>query len=194
MQNAATALFGLLLLSSAASAQQQVTLRGEIDDLPGSGFVLDDSIVALTSNGASVAAFQGQVVRLTGTWNGSVSQPSVAVQTITPSFENFEFADTPRVGQTFELEIRGQAGQLAFAFVSLGQSFLPAEGGQVVLIDPTQIVASPAGTIPGNGELELSLSVPNSPALIGLDLFGQAGIVSGGSVLTTNPEAVSIQP
>ena len=57
-------------------------------------------------------------------------------------------------------------------------------------------VGSPvrSGTIPGGGQLQITLNVPNNSALIGLEVFGQ-GIVAeqgGGDIYFTNPDCKTI--
>lgn len=62
----------------------------------------------------------------------------------------------------------------------------------MLLLDALQIRLSASGTIGGTGLLEISFSIPNKPALIGLDVFGQGAFATNAGFALTNPDCKDI--
>jgi hypothetical protein len=179
----------LLTLVPAASAQD-VTFRGKVEDVSGTTnqFVVDCTGTRLTSGLFNLNLFVGQQVEISGDWNGSTANPSVDVTAIAPVPESFEIGGGGKIGQVNNLTFGGQPGAAAFGFVSTQTGFTPINGG-VIFLGTGNIVFQTAGTIGGAGVLQLPMPIPNNPALIGLDIFGQGALSdAAGNLTLTNPD------
>lgn len=100
------------------------------------------------------------------------------------------------VGQSFDLDVVGEPGALAFGYVSAAIADAPSG---FHLVPP--FVTLPALPFDGNGELSLSLPVPAIPGLAGLTVWFQYGQASGafktdwgGGPVISVPEPVMLLP
>lgn len=110
-----------------------------------------------------------------------------------PAVEAFEIGDALRVGRDFSLEMRGTPGTTAIGVLSTSTRFQRLRSGEVILVDFAQSVLTVTRVLPNRGELELPFSLPNSPALAGLEIFGQAAFLSPRRVEMSNPYAATIR-
>lgn len=186
--------FALGFAFALPATAQQVTLRGEVEDVPRSPgqFVLNFTEVKLIGAGASLGALAEQKVVLTGEWDGNAATPTVVVTSASPSTETFEIDGALKVGGACSIALIGTPGTPAFGYLSTSLDFVPLPNGEVALIDFTRIVFSVATTIPGSGEREVPFSIPNNPALAGLQIFGQGAFLSGGFIEVSNPYSATI--
>lgn len=188
----ALALAALLVLTATSNAQE-VSFVGKVEDVSGTTnqFFVDCTNAQLTS-AINLNPFNGEVVSITGTWNGSVNNPSVNVETIALAAETFEIGGGAKIGDTSNLGFTGQPGDNVVGFLATGSTFLPTID-QVIMIDPTKIRVTLAGTIGGSGILEMQFPIPNNPSLIGFEIFGQGAFVADdGTVTLTNPDCKEI--
>ena len=181
------------LLFAATTNAQQVSFVGKVEDVSGTTnqFFVDCTNAQLTS-GINLNPFNGEMVSITGMWNGSVGSPSVNVDTIELAAETFEIGGGAKIGDDSNLSFIGQPGDNVVGFLATGSSFIPTVD-QVIMIDPTKIRLTLAGTIGGSGILEMQFFIPNNPALIGFEIFGQGAFVADdGTVTLTNPDCKEI--
>lgn len=183
-----------LALASPAALAQTVTFDAKVEDVSGTQnqFFADCTNTQLTSGLFNLNQFVGQQVELTGQWNGSTANPSVDVTAIQVVPEVFEIGGGAKIGETSNLSFAAQPGAAVIGFVSLAPSFTPFGTSDVIFIDQNQIVLSRTGTVGGTGLVELPFGIPNSPALLGLDIYGQGAVVAGGVVALTNPDCKTI--
>jgi len=178
----------LLLLSSVAAAQQ-VTLRGKVEDVPGTGgFIVDCTQTRLTG---AVAPFLGQHVLVRGDVVGT-NPPTVQVASIVATPEIFEIPGNPEVGNTMRFGATYTPGSRVDFYFALAPGFQPlGRSGTAFLGATARRVAT--GVIPQGGNLEIAVRMPNDAALIGRDVYAQAVLVSGRQVVISNPDCKEIR-
>jgi hypothetical protein len=183
-----------LWLAAPAAFAQTVTFDAKVEDVQGTQnqFFADCTDTQLTSSLFNLNTFVGQQVRITGQWNGSTANPSVVVTAIQGVPEVFEIAGGAKIGETSALGFTAQPGAAVIGFLSLAPSFAPFGSTDVIFLDASQVVLSRTGTIGGTGVLELPFAIPNSPVLVGVELYGQGAVVAGGFVNLTNPDCKTI--
>ena len=178
-----------LLALSALSAAQDVTMRGKVEDVSGTTgqFFLDCTDVDLSSGIFDLNLFVSQQVEIQGTWNGSVTNPSVIVNAIQVVPETFEIGGGGKIGELAHPTVTGAPGSLAVTFASFSTSFVPFGGAGTGFLGGN-VFPTGAGTIGGTGILQLDIPVPDDTSLIGVEIYGQGAIVGGGFVTLTNPD------
>ncbi len=188
---AAFFLLGSLVLVPAHGSE--VNLRGKVEDVSQTQnqFFVDCTSVELTSGQFDLNAFVGLQVRLTGNWNGSSTAPSVDVTAIEVVPETFEIGGNGDLGGELQFKVTSNPGDFTVMFASLNEGFGPSRRGVLFLGPPLFTIGF--GTIPGGGNLEIKVSIPDDPALDGLTVLGQAivGFAAGGSI-STNPDCATI--
>ncbi|TAJ12637.1 MAG: hypothetical protein EPO68_13605 [Planctomycetota bacterium] len=190
----------LLLAALAAAAvqtsAQDVTLRGKVEDVQGTAnqFFVDCTKVQLTSGALDLNAFVGQQVSLQGNWNGSTAAPSIAVTSLEPVAATFEIGGGAKLGGTVNFHVFGTPGDIAVPALAVGSGFVPVGAAGSILIELQGAFVFAAKVIPAVGPTQLPLAIPSDPALVGVDLFGQAGVYSPGSgaLLFSNPDCKTI--
>lgn len=183
-----------LVLAASASAQS-VTFNGKVEDVSGTQnqFFVDCTDTRLTSTAFNLNLFVGQQTRITGTWNGSAANPSVNVTDIQVIPEVFELGGGAKIGGVLKVGFIGTPGDLAISRIALQPGFAPIDGAGVLFLDMSTAVAGTSGIIPGGGILQTNLPIPNNPALIGLEIYGQgATITPEGVVTVTNPDCKTL--
>jgi hypothetical protein len=184
--------FALALLAVDASAQQ-VTLRGQVEDVAGGGFFVDCTDTTLTSSTVDLNAFNGQQVELSGTWNGSSVAPNVDVAAIAAVAKLFEVGGGGKLGDELRLKVTSNPGDVAIMFVALDDGFLPAHKNGVLLLDFATMLHVATGTVAGDGTFEVKGTIPNDPALDGLVVHGQSFVAfTGGGAVLSNPDCVTL--
>jgi len=184
----------LLLALPSVSAAQSVVLRGKVEDVSGTSgqFFLDCTDVDLSSSAFNLNLFVGAQTEIHGTWNGSVSNPAVVVEAIQVVQETFEIGGGGKIGEEARPHVTGAPGSLAVTFASLSTSFAPLGSSGTAFLGGNPFPTG-AGTIGGSGQIEFSIPIPNDPALIGVDVFGQGAVVAAGNVLLTNPDCKTLE-
>lgn len=180
----------LFLLSTAAAAQQ-VTLRGKIENVPG-GFVVDCTQTRLTGAPQTLQSFLGQHVLVRGNVLAA-NPPTVEVVSIASTPETFEIPGNPEVGKTMRFGATYTPGTRVEFFVALAPGFQPLGRVGTGFLDARSARRAATGIISQRGILEVSVGMPNNPALIGRDVYAQAVLVSGRQVLLSNPDCKEIR-
>lgn len=185
--------FALAFFAVDASAQQ-VTLRGQVENVAGGGgFFVDCTDTTLTSSTIDLNAFVGQQVELSGTWNGSSDTPSVDVAAITAVAKLFEVGGGGKLGDEARLKVTSNPGDVAILFVALDDGFLPAHKNGVLLLDFATMLHVATGTVAGDGTFEVKGTIPNDPALDGLVVHGQSLVAfTGGGAVLSNPDCLTL--
>jgi hypothetical protein len=192
MKTPSIASLALLALAPQALAQD-FTFRGKVEDVQGTQnqFFVDCTDVALSSGAVNLNLFVGQSVEISGFWNGSTTQPAIDATSVTAVTETFEIGGGAKIGQTSSLGFTGAPGTQALGFLSGNPGFTPF-GDQLIFLDQGNLLLQTGGTIGGAGILEIPFQIPNNPALIGFEFFGQGALIQDGSVLLTNPDCKTI--
>ena len=186
---------GLTLFALSAPAfAQEVTFDGKVEDVSGTTnqFVVDCTDTQLTSGLFDLNLFVGQQVEITGQWNGSAANPSVNVTAIQVVPEVFEIGGGAKIGKTSTLGFTAPTGSTVIGFISLDTSFEPFGADGAIFLDQSQIVLSRTGVVGGAGIIQMPFQIPNNPALVGLDIYGQGAVVNGGFISVTNPDCKTI--
>lgn len=175
-----------------STVAQTAVVRGEVDEFPGSRtrFLLEDTRVELVSNAVDLRALEERgYYEFTVEEVAGAPSPTLTVLAATPTAETFGF-DRLQIGATTVFEVNGRAGAFGQVFLQATDAtgFLPLGSLGSWLLG---VEALPVGraTIRGDGEGELSLTIPNVPELIGTRITGQAAIVDGSTVRFTNPDS-----
>jgi hypothetical protein len=81
--------------------------------------------------------------------------------------QRLSYAAPPSLGQSFELDVRGTAGDGVLLLVSAVTADLQSNAWGTLLVDPTLSLQIPLAPIPVSGKLTVSFPIPNDPALLG---------------------------
>lgn len=187
-----TLLCTLLLASPLAS--QQLTIRGVVEpdeDAPGS-FCLDCTDAVLTSSTVNLADFAEVAVELTGSWNGSATDPVLDVTAIAPLPASFAITGSDVIGESLAFRIAGPAGHLAATFYARDRGFTALPSG-VLLLDLATMASLGAGVVSAEGVFQVTTNIPNNPALVGLDAYGQGFLFSAGTLTFTNVDCFRVR-
>ncbi len=185
----------LCLLASITTAQN-VTFRGQVEDVQGTQnqFVVDCSNVQLVAPAINLQTFVGLQTEITGTWNGSSVAPSVTVSAIQAVAESFEIGGKGEIGDELTFGVTGPVGRPTAMFASLGSTFAPLAGAGAVFIDLGIARPIASGIIPGGGNLQVKVAIPNNPNLVGTTVYGQAGILAApGQIFLTNNDCKTLR-
>jgi hypothetical protein len=136
----------------------------------------------------------GQHVELGGNWNGSVVAPAIVVTAVQAVPKSFEITGPPKIGKLVHPTVTAAPGSVAFAFVAVTNAFLPLGAAGTGVLGGV-IVPTGSGTVGGTGVLQLNLTIPNDPILVGVDAIGQAVVVDPGlaAFWFTNPDCIEIK-
>jgi hypothetical protein len=143
---------------------------------------------SLSSTTIDLTPFVGMYVTGEGHWNGSSTTPAIDVTSLTVVPQSFSIGGGGSIGKTLGFSAFGTPGDLAIVMTAFNDGFIPLDGVGVVFLDPLSLSVLGSGPIGGDGELKIKVDVPNDPALIGLPVFGQAGLVSPFGITTTNSD------
>jgi hypothetical protein len=178
-----------LLLPSTALAQTQL-VRGKVEDIAGTNrFVLDCTMLELTSTTLNLNALVGQQFDLQVT----KLPASLNVVSATPVAKIFDMGNL-RIGRADRWQITGLPGEQAFAFLTSTDltSYMPAGIYGTWLLGST-FAPIASGTIGQLGRFEFSFQPPNVPFLIGVSFTAQGGIVGATRALFTNPDCKTLE-
>lgn len=181
------------VLATVAVGAQTVNFRGKVEDgesvcyyCPGFGFVIDGTKTTLTSSTISLLPFVGQQVIGTGVWNGSTTSPNIFVLSMSLVAESFSIGGGASIGDSLQFTVAGSANDVCVAVGSLGSGFTNfGPLGICFLGFPTLLILGD-GVADSSGEFSVDVEIPNLPALIGLNIFGQGAIlpVNGAAYLS----------
>jgi hypothetical protein len=187
-------LLSLVACPSIALAQG-VLLRGKVEDVSGTSgqFFVDCTNVDLTSSAFNLNLFVGSQTEITGTWNGSSTNPAVVVTGIQTVPETFQLGGGFKIGDEGKPHVVGAPGSLAVTMASLSTSFAPLGSWGSAFLGGNPFNTG-AGTIGGSGQIEFTVPIPNDPSLVGVMVFGQGAVVNtgAGTVMLTNPDCKEI--
>lgn len=185
---------GALLLLAAPSLAQQVTFQGKVEDVQGTTnqFVLDCTNTSLSSPTIDLNPFVGVTVEITGDWNGSAANPAVVVSSIQAVPETFEIGGGAKIGEFSQLGFVGNPGELALGVLSRAPAFVPyPRANGVILVDVNRKFLQRVRVVGATGIVQEPFFIPNDPALVGFEFFGQ-GALLGNGVRMTNPDCKTI--
>ena len=195
MLRTASMLLAAVIAFDGFAQAQTVVFRGQIEDVQGTQnqFFLDCTDTSLTSSAFNLNLFMNQSLEITGNWNGSFTNPSVEVTALTPVVESFEIGGGAKIGETSNMTWTGAPGSVAIGRIALDTAFVPLGGDTGVLfLDLSTSVLGRNGVIGGGGILQSNFFIPDNPSLVGLDIYGQGAIITGGVVTLTNPDCKEI--
>ncbi len=186
-------LLPLLLLSSPVLAQN-VTLRGKVENVPGTGqFIVDCTDTLLVSPGFNLNSVVGQHVLVHGTVISPSGPPAVNVVSIAAIAEIFEIPGNPQIGGEIRFGATYTAGSRVVFNLALAPGFRRVGRAGTYFLDTATSIKAAGGIIPASGHLEIAANVPNDPALIGLTVYAQAAIRLGAALVLSNPDCKTIQ-
>ena len=190
------AALSLAALLAAPLCAQDVSFAAHVQDgkavcyyCPGYDYVIDNTHASLHSSTQSLAQFVNLYVTGTGVWNGSTTAPTIDVTSIQVAPETFSIGGSATLGSQINFTVFGQPGDTAITLVGFKDGFVPVAGWGVVFLDPASLFVLGQGTVNSSGEFKIKVNLPNNTALIGLQVFGQAGVIaSGGGTHLSNPD------
>lgn len=189
MRVLASFLGGLALFATSTFAQE-VTFDGKVEDgenvcyyCPGFDFVLDNTHVSLVSPTIALLPLVGQYVHGTGMWNGSATAPKITVTAIQVVPQSFSIGGNGSIGGEMKFTANGAPGSLAILTLGFKDGFVPFGSWGTLFLNPNQMIVLGQGTTDGGGEFSIDIDIPDQPALIGLQVFGQAALVPAGGLL-----------
>jgi len=188
---------GLVFLSAAAPASfaQQVRLRGKVEDVQHTQnqFFVDGTDVQLSSTMFDLNPFVGLQTELRGDWNGSFSSPAIVVTAIEVVPETFEIGGGGKIGEKLVFGVTSTPGDFTVMLAALDNGFAPTRRSGVFPPRPQPAARDRLRRDPGGGNLEIDVSIPDDPILVGLEVLGQAILrLSAGGSLWTNPDCKTI--
>ena len=192
-----------LLLATGALTAQTVVVRGEIQSgratgcyyCPSVPWALKYSEWPLTSSTVNLALWLNQPVEVTGNWNGSTTAPSIDVTAVRFVTQSFGFSGSGAIGGSFRFTTVGTPGDVAINAAALDRGFAVPLGTVTFLIDPALAFVVGIGSIDSAGQFRSDLPIPNNPALVGMQVFGQALIApASGGFYTTSMRSDFVLP
>jgi hypothetical protein len=186
----------IIIFAAAVSASaQQVSLRGQVDDMPGQPgrYLVDCTNTELTSSVVTLSSYVGLEVELSGSWTGSSSTPVVDVATMSTVNKLFDISGTGKIDTVATFEVTSSPGDFTVMFAALNYGFLPANRAGVLLLSMSPMLTIGSGIVAPDGTFQVTGKVPNDPALDGVVIYGQAFVafVAGGATLS-NPDCITL--
>jgi hypothetical protein len=180
---------GMALFASSSFAQE-VTFDGKVEDgenvcyyCPGFDFVLDNTHVSLVSPTIALLPLVGQYVHGTGMWNGSTTAPKITVTAIQVVAQSFSIGGNGSIGGEMQFTVNAVPGSSAIALLAFKDGFVPFGSWGTLFLAPSQMIVLGQGTTDGGGEFSIDIDIPDQPALIGLQVFGQGAVVPPSGLL-----------
>jgi hypothetical protein len=169
----------LAVLLSGPALGQQVTFRGQVEDVQGTQnqFFVDCTDISLTSAAFDLNLFVGEQTEITGLWNGSAAFPSVEVTAIETVAQSFSIGGGAKIGEKINFGVMGENGDIGVGFASAGPGFLPFAPHGVIQVDFANGFIVGSGTIFSAGDVEFEFSIPDNPALVGMEIWGQGAVI-----------------
>lgn len=196
--------FTLALLGALAplSAQQTLTLRGELDEgrstgcyyCPNVPYTIKFSETPVRSSVIDLAPYQlsSQQLILTGTWDTSTRPAGFNVTAVQVVGESLGFPTNARTGATERFDINGPAGTPTATFLAFGSGFVPLFGA-ALLLNPAVLIEIDSGVLDAQGNRRFGLPVPANAALAGLNFWTQSILVpASGQPYFSNPGRTTI--
>lgn len=187
-----TALVLPLVFGSLCHAQP-VHFRGKVEDVGGNQFIVACTSTKLTSGTLNLQDYVGLQVEAKGNWNGLVTTPTVDVTAAAVVARTFEVGGNGKIGGDLIFAVTSTPGDFTVMLLAPGPSFIPSTERGVFFLDPRPLLKIGSGIVPGTGTLEVKVSVPNDPTLVGLAIHGQAAIVpQTGNTFYSNPDCKTL--
>lgn len=187
-------------LAPALSAQTQL-VRGDIDSIQGTNlFRLDcTQDVRLVSSTVDLLALHNASHQQNFEYEMQVVDVSTPSQTIldvisaTQIPEQFEMGNL-RFGQSNTWEVFAAPGSPAWVFVAArtDTGYLPLGAPGTWILGGSAIVFN-QGFTNGVGRFQFNYTMPTLPALVGLEVSGQAIVFESGAFRLTNPDCKDIR-
>jgi hypothetical protein len=189
------AVLGSLLFTTLLAAQTD-TLRGKIEDVPGTTnqFVLDGTNMPLFSSALNLKLWVGQNAIMQVVNVGTATVPVIRIDSAVPTKQVMDMGNL-RIGQTSNQEVLAPAGSAAFIFLDFASNtgFLPFGGFGVWLLGTSPHLFA-GGITNALNSFQAPFAVPANRALIGMELTSQAFVGDHGNWFFSNLDYETIQP
>lgn len=189
-------LLSCVLLSTAFTCAQTETLRGKVEDVPGTAnqFFLDGTNLPLVSTALNLNAWLGQQAILQVVNIGTATAPVIRVDAAVATTKIMDMGNL-RLGQSSTFEVFAPAGSAAFMFMDFTSNtgFLPLPGLGVWLLGFAPYLHA-GGITNGAGVFQAAFATPANPSLVGLEVTTQALVGDHGAWFFSNPDSKTVQP
>jgi len=176
-------------------AAQTVTLRGQVEDVPGTPnqFILDGTNLPLVSTALNLNLLVGQQAIMQVVDVGTPGAPVIRVDSSVPTAKVMDMGNL-RLGQTSTFEVNAPAGSAAFMFLDFQSNtgFLPAGSLGTWLLGLSPFLLA-GGITNGQNQFQTPFFTPPNPQLIGLRISSQAFVGDHGNWFFSNPDDRTVQ-
>lgn len=190
-----------LLTTVTLSAQQTLTLRGELDEgrstdcyyCPNVPWTIKFSETPVRSKTIDLKPYKDASAQLvlTGYWDTSVTPHGLEVTSVRVVTESFSVNNSARTGQPLRFTTYGPSGSPAATVIASGNGFLPLFG-TALLLDPSSLFVLGANVIQG-GLWRFDLAIPSDPSLVGIRFWSQSLVVPPNAApYSTNPGRTTV--
>lgn len=191
------AIVTLCLLTTSFATAQTTTLRGKVEDVPGTQnqFFLDGTRLPLVSTALNLNTWLGQQAEMQVVDVGTAAAPVLRVDAAVPIGKILDLGNL-RLGQTSTFEVAAPTGSFTFLFVDFTDNggFLPIQGAGCYLLGAAPALLAQGFTTAPN-RFQIQFTMPTDQTLLGFEISGQAifGTVAGGWQLS-NADSKVVQP
>ena len=183
------------LLAASTAAQATQTLRGKVEDVQGTAnqFFLDCTSIPLTSAALNLNLHIGQQFVMEVINTGTSQNPSLEVVTVTATAKSFDMGNL-RLGKSATWEAFSNPGEFAMMFAgqTANTGYMPFGSAGVWLIGSDTMTIH-SGFTNQLGALQVSVTMPNVPSLIGTSYTAQALISNSGTWFFSNPDCKTVE-
>lgn len=184
------------LLFVVTLAAQTETLRGKVEDVPGTAnqFFLDGTNLPLVSTALNLNLWVGQQAILQVVNIGTATAPVLRVDTAVATTQVMDMHNL-RLGHTNNMEVFAPAGSAAFILMDLtaNTGFLPLGAWGVWLLGTSPYLHA-GGITTALNVFQAPFTTPNIPSLVGLQISSQAFVGDHGTWFFSNPDGKTVQP
>ncbi len=181
--------FATVLAAALLPAQTQ-TLRGKVEDVQHTvnQFFLDCTNIPLVSTALNLDLWQGQHAILQVVDIGTAQAPVLRVDAAVATTKVFDMGNL-RFGQAERWQVGAPAGSFAMMFADLtaNTGYSPFGAFGTFLLGQNAVTLA-SGFTNAQGQFEISVTMPNLPALAGTSLTGQALVGDHGTWFFSNPD------
>ncbi len=190
-----------ILTTATLSAQQTLTLRGELDEGKSTGcyycpnvpWTIKFSETPVRSKTIDLKPFKDASAQLilTGYWDRSVTPHGLEVTSVQVVTESLSVNNSARTGQPLRYTTYGPSDSVAATVIASGNGFVPLFG-TALLLDPASLFLLGANVING-GQWRFDLVIPSDPSLIGIRFWSQSLVVPPNAApYSTNPGRTTV--
>jgi hypothetical protein len=184
----------LCALATNAAAQIE-TLRGKVEDVPGTAnqFVLDGTNLPMVSTTLKLHTLVGQQAIMKVVNIGTPTVPVIRVDGSTPTTKVMDMGNL-RLGQSSTFEVSAPAGSAAFIFMDFQSNtgFIPAGALGTWLLGLSPYLLA-GGITNGQNQFQTQFFTPANPQLLGLQMTSQALVGDHGTWFFSNPDGKTIE-